>query len=193
MKQGIKGIELFLAGWMIALVIHYLGGLDLGLWLPVLITGLEIVAMAMILIGVRGFHDNHKNFNAIVPLAAAILIISIAKAGLLIASMEGIADWMAIPAMGLVLADDILFIVLSGLMLLGFVALHMDAGEEQEANRLRHNWILFLVVASVYVLIQIASVLLVNETLSALTYMVPALGLPMLAAGGVAVWRLANH
>ena len=193
MNQGIKGIALFLTGWMIALVTNYLGGLDLGLWLPVVVTGIEVVAMAMMLVGIRGFHERHKYFNAAIPVTVFLLMVALAKACVLLISMSHIADWMAVFAMALVLADDILFMMLTGLMLLGFVALYKDAGEEKAADRLRYNWVLFLTFAILYVAIQITSVLLVNEPLSALTYAVPALGLPMLIAGGTAVWRLASN
>jgi hypothetical protein len=193
MNQGIKGIEIFLGGWMVALVTNYLGGLDLGQWLPLVVASMEIVAMAMILFGIHGFRKSHKNFNAAVPVAFTILIISIAKAGLLAVSMGGIADWMAISSMILVLADDILFMALTGLMLLGFAALKIDAGDEKAAHRLRNVWVLFLLCSIIYVVTQITSVLLVNESVAALTYIVPVLGLPMLIVGGVAVWRLVNN
>lgn len=183
MNQGMKGIELFWAGWMMALVTYYLGGLDTGLWLPIIVIGVEIVALLLMLVGIRSFAERHRNFKTAEIVTVVALIVSLCTEGLFIFSGRGITDWMAIAAICLALAGDILFVVLTGLVLLGHCAMIREGGNEKAANQLGYLWALFLTFAVLYMGIQTVAILLVNEGLEALTYLVPALGIPMLVAG----------
>jgi uncharacterized membrane protein len=180
MNQGIKGTEIFWAGWMMAVVTFYLGGLDTGQWLPLAFNGVEIVALVMMLAGVRSLYQTHKNYKAATIIVAVALIVSFGTGGLLILATGGITSWMAIAALCLAVTGDTLFVVTTGLVLLGNCAMIRQDGNEKAANRLGYLWALFLTFGILYMLIQAAAILLVNENLEALTYVVPATGVPML-------------
>lgn len=187
MNQGIKGIELFLAGWILALAAYYLGGLDTGVWVPLVVTGVEIVGLILIIAGIGKLTSLHKYFMAAGTVAAFALIASLGIEGIQALSLEGIADWMAIAAISLALIGDILFLGLTGLMFVGLSRVIRQVGNEKAANRLGYLWAVFLTFATLYLLSQAVSILLINQGLAALTYAVPATGFPMLIVGFVLV------
>lgn len=190
MNKGMNGIERFWAGWMIVLVTYYLGGLDTGFWLPSVLTGIEILAFILMLTGIRPFSEKHKNFKTAAAITAVAFAISIGAESVQLFSLGGITDWMAIAAICLAATGDILFVVLTGLVLLGHCALIRLDGNEKAANRLGYLWALFLTFTVLYMAIQAAAILLVNEGLEALTYAVPATGIPMLIIGLIIVVNL---
>jgi hypothetical protein len=183
MNQGMKGIELFLAGWMIALVAFYLGGLDTGSWVPLVVSGVEIVGLILIIVGIRHFSEQHINFKAARIVGITTLILYLGIGGVQILSAQGIENWMSITAILLTLSGDIMFMILTGLTLLGFCDLVGIDDNEKIVNRLSYRWVLFLTFAILYILMQTASVLLVNQGLAALTYVVPVVGAPVLFIG----------
>jgi len=187
MNQGTKGIELFLAGWIMALVTYYLGGLDTGAWIPLGVTGIEIFGLILMIAGIGKLVNLHKNFMAAGTVAAFALIASLGIEGIQALSLEGIADWMAIAAISLALIGDILFLALTGLMMIGMSKVMRLEDKEKAANRLEYLWAEFLTFAILYLASQVVSILLINEGLAALTYAVPATGLPMLIVGVVLV------
>jgi len=190
MNQGIKGIELFFAGWILALAAYYLGPLDTGLWIPLVVTGVEILGMVLMLAGVWQISNQHKNYKAAGIVAVFTLVASLGTGALQVLSMEGITDFLAIAAIVIALGGDILFLILTGLVLLGLSNQVKQTGNEQEANRVVYLWAIFLTFAILYLLIQVAAVLLINEGLEALTYVVPAAGLPLLIIGAVLIVRI---
>lgn len=187
MNQGTKGIELFLAGWIMALVTYYLGGLDTGAWIPLGVTGIEIFGLILMIAGIGKLVNLHKNFMAAGTVAAFALIASLGIEGIQALSLDGIADWMAIAAISLALTGDILFLALTGLMMIGMSKIIGLEDKEKAANRLGYLWAEFLTFAILYLASQVVSILLINEGLAALTYAVPATGLPMLIVGVVVV------
>jgi hypothetical protein len=190
MDQGIKGIGLFFVGWILALATYYLGPLDTGLWVPLIVTGAELFGYSMMLVGIRQISDLQRNYKSAQIVAVLALIVSIGMGILQALSLEGITNWMGIVAICLAPTGDILFMILTGLILLGLSErLRLD-GKEREANRLSYLWAIFLTFAILYLVIQTVAVLLVNEGLSALTYIVPATGLPLLAIGMVLIVRI---
>jgi len=190
MDQGIKGIGLFFAGWILALATYYLGALDTGLWVPLVVTGVELFGFSLMFIGTRQISDQHRNYKSAQIIAVVALVGTLGMGILQGLSLEGITNWMAIAAICLAPAGDILFMTLTGLVLLGICDWLKLNGKEREANRLSYLWAIFLTFAILYLVIQTVAVLLVNEGLSALTYIVPATGLPMLAIGAVLIVRI---
>jgi len=190
MNQGIKGMELYLAGWLLALAAFYLGGLDTGTLMPMLVAGANAIALILILVGIRRFADQNKHFKTAKILAAFAFVVSLGMIALQGLSMGGITDWMAIAASCLIVAADILFLTYSGFVLYAFCSLARQEGKQAEAGVLSYLWAIFLTLAIVYLLTQTAAVLLVNQVMPALTYAVPVAGLPMLAAGFWIVVRM---
>jgi hypothetical protein len=187
MDQGTRGIGLFFAGWILALTTYYLGALDTGLWVPLGVTCVEIFGLILMLAGIRQASGQHKNYKAAGIVAALALGASLGMGIVQALSMEGITYFLAIAAIGLALIGDILFMILTGLILLGLSdRLKLDA-KEREANRVAYLWAMFLTFAVLYLVIQAVAVLLINEGLSALTYIVPATGLPLLVVGIVLI------
>ena len=80
-----------------------------------------------------------------------------------------------------------LFLLLTGLTLYGIMK--QETGQTATSKRLdlRYRWVLFLTFDIIYLLVQSMAVVLVNENLPALTYVVPATGLPVLIAGAMIV------
>ncbi len=190
MIQGIRGIGLFFAGWIMALTTFYLGALDTGIWVPFAVRGVEIIGLVLMLFGIRQISDLHKKYKTAGVVVAFALGVSIGMGVIQVLSLEGITVWMAIAAICLALAGDILFMILSGLVLLGLSNIVRQDGNEGEANRLSYLWAIFLTLAILYLMIQVVGVLLVNEGLPALTYIVPATGLPLLIAGTLLIARV---
>ena len=187
---GMKGIDLFFAGWILALAAFYLGPLDTGLWIPLAVTGTEIFGLIIVLAGIRQISIQHKNYKAAGIVAAFTLIVSLGMGGIQVLSMEGITDVLAFAAIGLALTGDILFLILTGLILLGLSDLVRLSGNERVANSVAYLWAIFLTFAILYLVIQVVSVLLINEGLEALTYIVPATGLPLLIIGTALIVRV---
>jgi hypothetical protein len=190
MDQGMKGIGLFFAGWILALTAYYLGALDTGIWVPLAVSGVEIFGLILILFGVRQISDQHHNYKYAQTFAALAFFSSLCMGILQVLSLEGIVSWMAIAAICLAPTGDVLFMILTGLILLGICDQLKQDGNEREANRLSYLWVIFLTFAVLYLLIQTVAILLVNEGLSALTYIVPAMGLPLLVIGAVTSVRV---
>jgi hypothetical protein len=190
MNQGIKGIGLFFTGWILALTTNYLGALDTGIWVPFAVTGVEIFGLILMLIGVRQSADQYKNYKTAGIVATFALIASLGMGAIQALSLEGITEWMAIAAICLAVTGDISFMILTGLVLLGLSDRIRHNGNEVEANRLDYLWATFLTFAILYLVIQAVAVLLVNEGLPALTYIVPATGLPLLIVGTVLITRV---
>jgi hypothetical protein len=185
-----SGIGLFFTGWILALTTYYLGALDTGLWIPMAVTGVQILGLCLMLVGTRQIAGQHKNYKAAGIVAAFILIFSLGMGTIQVLALEGITEWMAIAAICLAVTGDILFMILTGLVLLGIRDQAKLDGNEAEANRLAYLWAMLLTFAILYLVIQAVAVLLVNEGLSALTYIVPATGLPLLITGAVLVVRV---
>lgn len=190
MNQGMKGIGLILAGWILSLTTYYLGPLDTGRWVPLVVSGVEILGLILILVGIRQISDQHKNYKAAGIVTAFALASSLGMGVLQALSLDGIQVWMAIAAIFLAVTGDVLFMILTGLVLLGLSDQGRQGGNEAEANRLSYLWSVFLTFAILYLIIQVAAVLLINEGLSALTYVVPATGLPLLIIGILLITRV---
>jgi hypothetical protein len=190
MDQGMKGIGLFLTGWILVLATYYLGPLDTGLWVPLVVTGVEIIGLSLMLIGIRQISDQHKNYRVAQTIAVLALVASLGIGILEVLSLGGITYWMAIVAVFLAVAGDLLFMILSGLIFLGLSARVRINGNESEANRVGYLWAIFLTFAILYLLIQVVAVLLINEGLAALTYIVPVAGLPLLVVGALLIVRI---
>lgn len=174
-----------MAGWIIALTANYLGGLDTGSWMPLVVSAVQLIALSLVFAGVRKLKDQHPNFGR-AGIAAALAIAAVLGIGLLqLYSMETMSPWISIAAICLTLAGDVLFLLLTGLVLLG--AMKQDAEEPQKDTGfgLRYKWVLFLAFDILYIVIQSLAVLLTNENLPALTYVVPAMGLPVLVTGAM--------
>jgi hypothetical protein len=194
MNQGIRWLEVFFAGWILALTTYYLGALDTGRWIPFVVTGVEILGLILIIAGIRQIADQHKNYKAAGIVAIFALVVSLGMGFVQTMSLEGISGYLSIAAICLAITGDILFMVLTGLVLLGLNSQIRQAGNEREANRLTYLWAIFLTFAILYLIIQVVAVLLVNEGLAALTYIVPATGIPMLIVGVVViVWVYRFH
>lgn len=189
MDQGMKGIGLFLAGWILAVTTYYLGALDTGLWIPLLVTGVEIVGLILILAGVWQFSD-HRNYKSSKVVAVLALGSGVGMGIVQVLALEEITNYLAIAAICLTLIQDVLFMVLTGLILLGLSDRLRKDGGEKDANRLDYLWAVFLTFAVLYLIIQGVAVLLVNEGLAALTYVVPAVGLPLLIVGIMLILRV---
>jgi hypothetical protein len=187
--QGMKGIGLFLAGWMLALTTYYLGALDTGLWIPLIVTGVEMIGLGLILAGIWQFSD-HRNYKSSKVVAVLALGFSLGMGIVQVLSLEEITYSLAIAAICLTLIQDVLFMVLTGLILLGLSDRLRKESGEKDANRLDYLWAVFLTFAVLYLIIQGVAVLLVNEGLAALTYMVPAAGLPLLIVGILLILRV---
>lgn len=190
MDQGTKGMGLFFAGWILALATYYLGPLDTGFWVPLVVIGAELVGYSLMLIGTRKISDQHRNYKRAQIVSVLALVVSLGLGILQALALEGITSWMAIIAICLAPTGDILFMILTGLILLGICDRLNLEGKEHEANRLSYLWAIFLTFAILYLVIQTVAVLLVNEGLSALTYIVPATGVPLLAIGMVLIIRI---
>ena len=187
---GIKGMDLFFAGWILALASYYLGPLDTGVLIPLAVTGVEIFGFILMLVGIKQISTQHKNYKAAGIIAAFTLIVSLGMGGIRVLSMEGITEVLALAAISLALTGDILFMILTGLILLGLSDLVRQSGNEREANSVSYLWAIFLTFAILYLVIQVVAVLLINEGLEALTYIVPATGLPLLVIGTVLIMRV---
>lgn len=184
-----KGIGLFLAGWILALTTYYLGALDTGLWVPLLVTGVEMIGLILILAGVWQFSD-HRNYKSSKVVAVLALGFGVGMGIVQVLALEEITNYLAIAAICLTLIQDVLFMVLTGLILLGLSDRLRKDGGEKDANRLDYLWAVFLTFAVLYLIIQGVAVLLVNEGLAALTYVVPAVGLPLLIVGIMLILRV---
>jgi len=187
---GIKGMDLFFAGWILALASYYLGPLDTGVLIPLAVIGVEIFGLILMLVGIKQISTQHKNYKAAGIIAAFTLIVSLGMGGIQVLSMEGITEALAFAAISLALTGDILFMILTGLILLGLSDLVRQSGNEREANSVSYLWAIFLTFAILYLVIQVVAVLLINEGLEALTYIVPATGLPLLVIGTVLIMRV---
>jgi hypothetical protein len=183
MEQVNKGMEFFLAGWILALATNYLGGLDTGLWIPFLVVSIEVVSLILMYWGVRKFSDLHKNFKKALYVLALSLACALGLGVLLAMSALDMSVWISITAICLTLIGDILFLALTGLIFLGTIELGLYDEDGKTKTSLGYRWALFLTFGILYVLIQSLAVLLANENLPALTYLVPVMGLPMLATG----------
>jgi len=190
MDQGIKGMGLFFTGWILALSAYYLGALDTGLWMPQAVAVVEIFGLILMLIGVRQISDQHRNYKTAQIIAILALTAGLGMGIVQVLSLEDITIWMAIAAICLTLAGNILFVILTGLVVLGIRDQVKLDGNEPEANRLAYLWAIFLTFYILYLLIQVIAVLLVNEGLSALTYIVPVMGLPILVIGVLLITRV---
>ncbi len=187
MKQGIREIGLFFAGWILALTTYFLSPLDTGLWVPFAVIGAEILGFSLMLFWIRQISDQHRYFKKAAAVAGLALFASVGMGAIQALSLSGITEWMAILAICLVVTGDVLFLFLTGLVLLGLSDRIRLDGKEGEANRLAYLWAIFLTFAILYLMMQMVAVLLVNEGLSALTYVVPAAGMPLLIVGAVLV------
>lgn len=190
MYHGMKGIELFFAGWILALTTYYLGALDTGVWVSLAVTGVEILGLSLMLAGIRQITEQHRKYRAAGIVAAFTLAASVTMMMIQVISLGGITLWMAIAAIIIEVAGGILFMVLSGLVLLGVGDLVKLQGNQFEANRLVYLWSVFLTFAILYMVIQAVAVLLSNEGLTALTFIVPTMGIPLLITGAVLIVRV---
>lgn len=190
MEQGIKGIGLFFAGWMLALTTYYLGALDTGLWVPLVVTGIEIFGLILMLVGIWQIADQHRHYKSARIVATLALVFSLGMGTVQVFSLVGITNYLAIAAICLALIEAILFMILTVLILMGLSdRIKMD-GKDNEANRLDYLRAVFLTFAILYLVIQAVAILLINEGLAALTYIVPVTGLPLLVVGFVLILRV---
>ena len=190
MDQGIKGIEIFFAGWMLAMTAYILGGLDTGGWIPLVVNGACALGLALMLAGLGKAPNKDGRIRAAKILYAVALTASLGMLGLLYLSELGIRDWMGVLAMGLVFSGEILFVAGTGLASANLRNTIKASGDEKAAGSLSYQWALFLTFAILFIASQAISILLVNESLPALTYLTPAMGLPLLAAGMVMIVKL---
>lgn len=190
MDQVTKGIGIFFAGWMLALTTYYLGALDTGLWVPLVVTGIEIFGLILMLVGIWKITDQHRNYKSARIVATLALIFSLGMGTVQVLSLAGITNYLAIAAICLALIEAILFMILTVLILIGLSdRIKMD-GKESEANRLDYLRSVFLTFAILYLVIQAVAILLINEGLAALTYIVPVAGLPLLIVGIVLILQV---
>jgi len=196
MEQGKSGMEMFLAGWIVALAAIYLGGLNTGSWVPLLVSAIQLVALLVVFLGIKELKNQSKTFAG-AGVATVLAIVAAAGLGILqFLSMESISAWISITAICLTFCGDVLFLLLTGLMLNGVLKDESVKAEKQGKLDLRYRWVLFLTFDIIYLLIQSLAVVLANENLPALTYVVPATGIPVLAAGVMIVselYRLDHH
>lgn len=190
MDQGIRGMDLFWAGWMTALVAFYLGGLNTGPWLPLIVASVGGLALILMIVGLRQFPSTHRSFRVAERIAIAALIIRLCYVAILAISMVGITNWMSAAALMLALASDVLFMILTGIVFLGSRTWALQNGDEKATGGFRAVWALFLAFAILYVAAQTVSILFVNEGIAALTYGVPVAGIPVLVIGIVLVVRI---
>lgn len=196
MEQGKSGMEMFLAGWIVALATIYLGGLNTGSWIPLLVSPIQLVALLVVFLGIRELINQSKIFAG-AGVVTVLAIVAAAGLGILqFLSMESMSAWISITAICLTFSGDALFLLLTGLVLYGVLKLESVKAEKQRKLDLRYRWVLFLTFDIIYLLIQSLAVVLANENLPALTYVVPATGIPVLAAGVMIVselYRLDHH
>jgi hypothetical protein len=190
MYHGMRGIELFFAGWILALTTYYLGALDTGVWVSLAVTGVEILGLSLMLAGIRQITEQHRKYRAAGIVVTFTLVASITMMMIQVISLGGITLWVAIAAIIFEVAGGILFMVLSGLVLLGVGDLVRQQGNQFEANKLVYLWSVFLTFAILYMVMQVVAVLLSNEGLTALTFIVPAMGIPLLITGAVLIVRV---
>jgi hypothetical protein len=190
MDQGIKGIEIFFAGWMLALTAYFVGGLDTGAWIPLVVDGVGTLGLALVLAGLGKAPNKDGRIRAAKILFGLALAASLGMLALLYLSELGIRDWMGALAVALVFAGEILFVVGTGLAAGNLRNAIRNAGDEKVAGSLSYQWALFLTFVILFISSQAISILLVNESLRALTYLTPALGIPMLAMGMVMIVKL---
>lgn len=183
MSQGNKGMELFLTGWVLALSTNYLGGLDTGSWMPIVVHAMEIFAFGFMMGGSRILADLHKNFKVAGLVALFACLISLGLETICVISVQGTSAWMSIGAIALMFMGDLLFLWLTALVLQGTIELIRNGGDEKTAESLRYRVMLFLTFGTLFVAIQATAILLVNEGLTALTYVVPIMGIPVLIMG----------
>lgn len=176
-------MELFMSGWILALATNYLRGIDTGVWMPLVVVACDALSMVLMIAGLHQIAGLHKKYKTAKTVTVFALISSLGLLAVLIFAGQSIVLWMAVAASVLTIASDTLFLVLTGLFVTGTADLVEHRGDEQAARKLGYRWTLFLTFGVLYVLMQAIAVLLVNQGLAALTYVVLAVGAPVLVAG----------
>ena len=190
MERRKSGMEMFLAGWIVVLAANYLGGLNTGAWIPLLVSGTQLIALIVVFVGIRKLKEQRQSSGSAGFVTALAIVATVGIGILQFLSMDNLSAWMSIAALCLTFSGDVLFLLLTGLVLAG--AMKHEPGKEESSRRLdlRYRWILFLTFDILYLLIQSMAVVLANENLPALTYVVPATGIPVLIAGIMIVTEL---
>lgn len=172
-----------MTGWILALATNYLRGIDTGGWMPLVVAASDALAMILMIAGLHQIAGQHKKYKTARTVAVFALISALGLLAVLIFASRGIVLWMAIAATVLTMATAILFLILTGLFMTGTADLVQQGGDEPAARKLGYRWTLFLTFGVLYVVMQAIAVLLVNQGLAALTYVVLAVGVPVLIAG----------
>lgn len=176
-----------MAGWMVVLAANYLGGLNTGPLMPLIVSATQLIALFVAFLGIRELKSQSETFGR-AGQATILAMLTIAGLGVVqFLSLESVSAWMSIAAISLTFCGDLLFLLLTGLTLYGIMK--QETGQTATSKRLdlRYRWVLFLTFDIIYLLVQSMAVVLVNENLPALTYVVPATGLPVLIAGAMIV------
>lgn len=190
MNLKTKGNEIFLSGLMISLVTYYLGGLDMGNWLPLLVCGVQTGGFVLMFIGMRQWSENHKNFKVALGLIVAEMGIYLLFFVVLVGAMGSISVWEAVTGSFLALAGAIIYLVMIGMVFQGLACQYQESGDEGKAKKVRAIWWCFFAFGAASLILRIGAVVLVNQSWIGLTYLLPIMGIPVLIVGGLFVKQL---
>lgn len=172
-----------MAGWMVALAANYLGGLNTGSWVPLIVSATQLIALFVVFLGIRELKSRSETFGKAGLLTALAILVSAGLGVVQFLSLESVSAWMSIAAISLTFLGDALFLLLTGVTLYGIMKQESGKASTSQRLDLRYRWVLFLTFDIIYLLVQSMAVVLANENLPALTYVIPATGIPVLIAG----------
>ncbi len=190
MNLKTKGNEIFLSGLMISLATYYLGGLDMGNWLPLLVCGVQTGGFVLMFIGMRQWSENHKNFKVALGLIVAEMGIYLLFFVVLVGATSGISPWEAVAGSILALAGAVIYLIMIGMVFQGLAHQYQESGAELKAKKIHTLWWWFFAFAGANLILRSGAVVLVNQSWIGLTYLLPIVGIPVLIVGGLLVKQL---